>query len=275
MNEQTDLLNHTTTEAPSRRKSVRKSKHETAPEPKREIAVVSPEPISMLAVIERAARDPSVDVEKMDKLLAMQERIYARNAEAAFNLAMMEAQTEMRPVAADSNNPQTRSKYASYLALDRAMRPIYTKHGFALSFDTAPDSPADWVRMICYVSHRDGFTRKYQADMPSDGKGAKGGDVMTKTHAVGSGMSYGMRYLLKLIFNISVGPDDDGNASSGIAVDAPQVEMLRDKIAAVGADESKFCKTFGIETLDQLPAKEYDNAVARLLRWANQQNAAK
>ena len=30
-----------------------------------------------------------------------------------------------------------------------------------------------------------------------------------KTHAVGAGMSYGMRYLLKMIFNIAIGEDDD------------------------------------------------------------------
>jgi len=37
---------------------------------------------------------------------------------------------------------------------------------------------------------------------------------MTKTHAAGSGMSYGQRYLLKMIFNIAFS-DDDGNKASG------------------------------------------------------------
>jgi hypothetical protein len=51
--------------------------------------------------------------------------------------------------------------------------------------------------------------------MPADGKGARGNDVMTKTHATGSAVSYGMRYLLKMIFNVSSGEaDDDGNAAS-------------------------------------------------------------
>ena len=68
------------------------------------------------------------------------------------------------------------------------------------------------MRVLCYVSHSAGHTRTYQCDMPSDGKGAKGNDVMTKTHAAGSAASYGMRYLLKMIFNIAIGEDDtDGN----------------------------------------------------------------
>ncbi len=38
---------------------------------------------------------------------------------------------------------------------------------------------------------------------------------MTKTHATGAGMQYGMRYLLKFSFNVAVGEDDDdGNAAS-------------------------------------------------------------
>lgn len=75
------------------------------------------------------------------------------------------------------------------------------------------------MRVLCYVSHTAGHTRTYQCDMPADGKGAKGNDVMTKTHAAGSAASYGMRYLLKMIFNIAIGEDeDDGNAASAGAV---------------------------------------------------------
>jgi hypothetical protein len=121
-------------------------------------------------------------------------------AEQAFNIALADAQTEMHPVATDSDNPQTRSRYASYAALDRAVRPIYAGHGFALSFNTADAPGPEQARIVCDVSHVGGDTRRYHIDMPVDGKGARGGDVMTKTHAMGSGISYGMRYLLRMIF---------------------------------------------------------------------------
>lgn len=169
------------------------------------------EPSSTMALFERLARDPGASVEKIERLMALWERAEGRKAEAAFNSAMSSAQKDMRPVAADATNPQTRSRYASYEALDRAVRPIYTDHGFGLSFDTGEGAPAEYVRVLCYVTHAGGHARTYHVDMPADGKGAKGGDVMTKTHAAGSAMSYGQRYLLKLIFNIAVGDDDDGN----------------------------------------------------------------
>ena len=177
--------------------------------------VATPAP-GALDMLNRWASDPNVSAEKIERLVALLNQQENRRAEEAFNGAIATAQSEMARVGADADNPQTRSRYASYAALDRALRPVYTSHGFGLSFDTA-DSPHDLhVRVLCYVSHTGGFSRTYHLDMPADGKGARGNDVMTRTHATGSALSYGMRYLLKLIFNVAVGEDDDdGNAASG------------------------------------------------------------
>lgn len=169
----------------------------------------------VLQLLERLAQSPDVPVDKLQALLDMQRALASDRAAVAFHAAMSSAQEEMRPVAADAENPQTRSRYASYRALDSALRPVYTKHGFSLSFDTDVSPLPDHIRVLCYVAHRAGFSRTYKIDMPNDGKGAKGGDVMTKTHATGAGASYGMRYLLKMIFNVAVGEDDqDGNDRS-------------------------------------------------------------
>lgn len=166
-----------------------------------------------VSIFERLAKDEAMDVDKLERLMQMHERAKAQFAKEQFNAAMSSAQKAMRPIAADMDNNQTKSRYASYAALDRVLRPIYTEHGFALSFDTGEGAPALYVRVLCYVSHIGGHERTYHADIPADGKGAKGGDVMTLTHAFGAGTAYGMRYLLKMIFNVAVGEDDrDGNA---------------------------------------------------------------
>lgn len=167
---------------------------------------------TIMHAITAAANDPNVDVDKMERLLAMHERMHARAAEQKFNAAMTKAQAAMGPVSADAVNAQTRSAYATFTQLDRALRPIYTKNGFALSYDTDVSPKENHVRVLCYVSHAAGHMRTYKCDMPADGKGAKGGDVMTKTHAQGSAMTYAQRYMLKLTFNVAIGEeDDDGN----------------------------------------------------------------
>jgi hypothetical protein len=172
----------------------------------------SQEASNLIQVIADAARDPAVDINKMERLWEMHERMKNRAAEEAFNAAMNKAQAEMGRVAADAANPQTKSLYATYGKLDAMVRPVYTRNGFSVSFDEGEGAPEGHLRMLAYVSHSAGHTRTYKADIPNDGKGAKGGDVMTKTHATGAGKSYGKRYMLKDIFNIAIGEEDnDGN----------------------------------------------------------------
>lgn len=231
------------------------------------------ESAAFVDMISRAARDPNVDMDKLERLLAMKERQELRVAEQAFNEAMSKVQAEMRPVAADLHNSQTRSRYASYAALDRAMRPIYTKHNLSLSFDTEPAGEG-FITVVCLVS-LGGYTRRYSVPMPADGKGAKGGDVMTKTHAVGAAMTYGQRYLLKMIFNVAIGDDTDGNAPQGAITDE-QVQILRGLITETKSNIDQFLKWAGIESLPDLPAGKFPQAVAMLeTKKAQAQKVAK
>lgn len=232
---------------------------------------------SLVQVIERAARDPSVDIDKMERLLAMQERIMLKSAEAEFNQAMTAAQSEMSRISTDAVNPQTHSKYASYAQLDRHLRPIYTAHGFALSFDEAPCDKAEYIRVLCHVSHRAGFTRTYTKDMPADGKGAKGGDVMTKTHATGAAQSYAMRYLLKGIFNVAVGENDkDGNDSdSGPTLNDEQCRALDALLNDLGANRQRLYRHLRITSLDQIPAKNYEWVTGEVKRLSQAASAAR
>jgi hypothetical protein len=220
---------------------------------------------NILSVIARAAADPSVDIDKLERLLEMQERVIARDAEMAFNIAMNAAQTEMRPIAANASNPQTKSRYATFDKLDRVLRPIYTNHGFSLSFDEGDSPKPDHVRVLCYVSHVSGHTRTYHRDMPADGKGAKGGDVMTKTHAAGAAGSYGARYLLKGIFNVAVGEEDNDGNDRSEPIDNVRFKLLCDLADAVKADTEKFCRHLKVDSLKNLPAARYDDAL-RLLK---------
>lgn len=219
---------------------------------------------SILAVISRAATDPAVDVEKVERLAALYERMQAKQAEQSFGVAMAEAQKGMDHVRTDANNPSTKSKYASYGALDKAVRPVYTKHGFALTFGTADGAPEGHVRVICDVFHKAGHTKRYHIDMPADGKGAKGGDVMTKTHAMGSALTYGFRYLLKAIFNIVVS-DDDGNGAGG---DAPltedQMEHVQRLIEQTKSDPEKVCAFMKVESLSVIPQSQYRKIIEAL-----------
>lgn len=155
------------------------------------------------------SKDAAIDV--IERLAVLQEKWLAREAEIGFNEAMNRVQSKIKRIAPDLENPEKHNKYASYSAIDRVIRPIYSEEGFSLSFSDDEQHAPDHVRIICYVS-RGAHTRLYRKDMPVDTKGPKGGDVMTRTHATGAADSYAKRYLVKDIFNIAVGAEDrDGN----------------------------------------------------------------
>jgi len=220
---------------------------------------------ALISMIERASTNPDVDVEKLERMWAMYDKERSRMAEQEFNAAMNRAQRRVRHVGADAHNKQTRSNYATYAKLDRALRPIYSEEGFSLSFDTGDAPAAEIVRVVCYVSHEGGHTRQYHVDMPADGKGAKGGDVMTKTHATGSAASYGMRYLLKMIFNVAIGEDDDdGNQASRPKITEDQAKEIEALMAEVNANEIKFLEYMKVTKVSDILARDYDDAIAAL-----------
>jgi hypothetical protein len=174
----------------------------------------SSQPTTMLDIIDRASRDPSVDIDKLERLIGLKREIDSGEARREYDAAMSRAQEAMKPIRANLENPQTRSEYADYAALDRAIRPIYSRHGFSLSFGTGDTKLENHVRVVCTVAAH-GHREYPFLDMPADGKGARGNDVMTKTHATGAAITYGKRYLLGMIFNLAVTRDDDGNGAGG------------------------------------------------------------
>lgn len=168
--------------------------------------------LSEMSLLDKAL-EHNAGIDIIERLSALREKAINRAAEVEFNRAMSAVQAEIGRVAPDLSNSQTSSKYASYAALDRVLRPIYTRHGFALSFDEADSPRPDCVRVVCYVTHIAGYTRTYHKDMPPPIKGPKGNAVMSETHGAAAADSYGMRYILRKIFNVAIGEDDtDGNA---------------------------------------------------------------
>jgi hypothetical protein len=164
---------------------------------------------SLMSLIDRATRDPEFDLNKFQALLAMKRELDHEFAKRAFNQAMAAAQTEMMPVIRDAANTHTQSKYARLETIDAQMRPIYTKHGFAVRYGSAPAPRDGWIRVICTVSHTDGYSEENYLDAPPDIAGSQGKSNKTPIQAVGSSVTYLRRYLLTMCFNIVLADEDD------------------------------------------------------------------
>lgn len=222
----------------------------------RSINDVNPMSLLQLAVNQGA------QIDTIERLAKLQREMQAHQDMVDFNEALNRCQKRLTRIAADMVNPQTRSRYASYAQLDRAVRPIYTDEGISISFGEADPPCADMIRVICHVS-RGGYSRIYQKDMPIVTTGAQGKAVMTATHAHGSAGSYGKRYLLMDIFNLAIGEDDqDGNgANSGMPVE----DFIKAREAIEAAPNEEALKAIYLPAVKEADEKYHDKqAVASL-----------
>lgn len=226
---------------------------------------------SLLEVIASAARDPSVDIDKMERLIAMQERVQSREAEVAFNAALSELQPDL-PVISErggikDRNGNVQSTYALWEDVNEAIRPLLAKHGFALRFRV--NREADQISVTGILSHREGHKEETSLTLPTDTSGSK-----NAVQAVGSSTSYGKRYTAFALLNItSTGEDDDGRAGGAeYPISVKQYDDLNKLIVGAQADKGKFLeflingKRIGPEdSLEDLPAKHFQFAKDALM----------
>lgn len=231
--------------------------------------VVLSEGLALLQVIERASRDPAVDIDKMERLIAMRDRMVAQTARAAYAAALSGVQAKLPvierkgliKIPAKDGKTGHETPYALWEDINDAIRPLLSEHGFALSFRIKKDS--DRVEVTGILSHREGHQEETTLSLPMDMTGSK-----NNVQAIGSSTSYGKRYtaaaLLNLTSRLPEDRDDDGNAAGIKLITEEQRTEIQGLIEATGADIAKFCNHFKIDALPSLAAKDFDRAVQLL-----------
>jgi len=208
-------------------------------------------------------------IEVIERLFALKELEEEKAARRAYNTAMVKTQAEMPIVPRDAENKQTNSRYARLETLIKKAKPIYTAHGFSLSFYEGEAQKEGHVRLMVDVMHEAGHTETKWYDCPIDSAGIKGSVNKTPTHARASSDSYSRRYLTGMIFNIPTGDDDDGNAAGADILTEEQAANVEALIAEVKANRKKLLEYFGVGAVELLPASRYKEAVTMLERKRN------
>lgn len=169
-------------------------------------------PDASVSMFERLVRDPGVDVEKLERLIAMQERVMRHNAKAAFDTAFAKMQGEI-PVITEKGQilvkGELRSKYAKNEDIQEVIRPILQRHGFSIRFRNEVMDGGK-VKVVGILSHEQGHSEQDEFVTKPDDSGSKN-DIQ----AIGSARSYGQRYTTTALLNIATrGADDDGERAN-------------------------------------------------------------
>lgn len=226
------------------------------------------ESAAIIQVIERAAMNPNVDIDKMERLLQMQERIMERQAKAAYDAAYADMQNDLPEIVErggiKDRNGNVQSKYALWEDINEAIKPVLAKHGFGISFRTGQHDGRIVVTGV--LSHRDGHREETTMELPTDTSGSK-----NAVQAVGSSTSYGKRYTAQALLNLtSRGEDDDGQAAGAKVITTEQRNELQGIIEKIGGDVATFCQWAKVDSLASIPAQSFDKAKQALVAKAKQ-----
>lgn len=152
--------------------------------------------------------------ERLEKLMALQERFEANEARKAFNEAFAAFKAEVIVVVKNRNvdaGPLSGKKYAELFSVVNAVTPALSKHGLSASWKLTKDEK-DWIEVTCTVKHSKGHSESVSMGGPPDAGGAK-----SPIQARASTVSYLERYTLKAICGVAEqGEDNDGNGTKGM-----------------------------------------------------------
>lgn len=229
---------------------------------RKEVAPVS-EAVALIQVIERAARDPSIDIDRMERLLQMHERLVERQAKAAYAEALARLQPKLPIIkergAIKNNSGAVQSRYAFWEDIVGVITPMLASEGFSLSFRTGNKDGK--IQVTGVLTHSRGHSEETTLELPADTSGSK-----NAVQAVASSVSYGKRYTAGALLNLRTGElDDDGQRAGGHAtLSEEQIANIEALITEVGADRAKFLRYCKISSLEEILAVNYETVVKML-----------
>lgn len=228
-------------------------------------ALAQSETGAVLSMIERMARDESVDLSRLERLMEMHERVAARQAKQVYAEALAAMQAEM-PVIAErgairhGENKPVIARYALWEDVVQQITPVMRKHGFAITFRIGRQN--ERIQVTGVLTHRGGHSEETTMDLPVDT-----GPGRNAVQAIGSSTSYGKRYAAGALLNFVSGleRDDDGAAGGGDAVISDeQAEEIRALLMKHSIDPTKLLRVVGAESVPDIPASRYAEVISSI-----------
>ncbi len=225
------------------------------------IANVNNDGATLMAIIQQAASQPDLDVAKMQQLMELKREWDKDRAAEAYAAAIAEFQRKC-PQIHKGRKPASGPSYtyASYDDLMAVASPLLAECGIVVTFSTEQVEKS--IRVTCRLrvgTHYEDHS--FTVPIP---------DMrVNETQRFGAALSYAKRYALQGSLNIVV-TDEDTDASNlnDNCITEEQRIQLDEWISSTNSDVQKFCSTFKIAELKDLPAAKFNNAMEMLRRKA-------
>ncbi len=213
---------------------------------------------SVLEIFSQLARDPNVEVSRIAQLMELHREAERWEAEKKFIAA--KARLKFPPIKKTAKGQN--SKYAPYEEIQVIIDPILEAEGLALAFTGGEPTPQG-IPIYGKLSHLAGHSETGVMYLPRDKSGS-----MNEIQGVGSTISYGQRYVAKMMLNLRfIGDDDDGKAGATTFVNELAISNITNMIAEceMRDDEiKKFLKYMDVEKVGDIRQANYAKAMTAL-----------
>ena len=193
----------------------------------------------------RIAVSQNADIDKLAKLLDLQERWEKNEAKKAFDVAKAQFGTFDIQILKDRTNPQYNSRYPSIGNLVNTVTPFLAKCGLTPSWEL---DQSNGIKVTCILSHVGGHEKRVSLTVPPDKSGSK-----NELQQIKSAITYARAVTFESVCGVaatdSANANDDGN---GTAARFPDLDERLEWIA----------NSRNFEELDKLFKQAYRDASA-------------
>lgn len=230
------------------------------------------DPMQLVAL----ALEKGADPDRLEKLIALQERWERNRAAERFADAITAFQRECPQITERKPGGGGKYKYAPFEAIFAVIQPLLSRHGIALTFTTRwMDRGLEATCRVRVGTHAEETTVAVRAPGPITTK--DGSSVVNDTQLDGQALSYAKRYAVCAALNIvCTGEDNDANPHIDFE-EARELEAVLLQFPDEGVKErAGVLKLASAENLSQIPLRMFPDILRRLkIKLAQQQKEAR
>lgn len=235
-------------------------------EPSPQRAIAQPNAVTTPADLLAMAVSQGADLDKLEKLMALQERYEANEARRAFNVAFAEFKAEAVKVIKGTvikDGPLKGKTHANLHDVVIATAAPLAKHGLAAAWKLTKDEPG-LMEVTCVLKHADGHSESVSMSAAPDT-----GPGRNAIQARGSAKTYLERYTLMAILGLAASDQDDDGAGAEPEDAGPTRSALQSWIDGVDGCVDRF----GLKALKEEMVTAFGGAMnipKRLIRAYNE-----
>lgn len=184
----------------------------------------------MLAMVVSAAKDETIDADKMKTLADLAIKLQDREAERRYRDAKMMAMRKMPSIGKKgeirNRSGQVQSRFSRFEDLHRIVAPVLEEHNLSLDWRTGNEGPLILVEAI--LTYSDGELSYHEGGgmlpFPVDNQGGK-----SPVQGVASSLSMGKRHTMKAMLNIREHDESPNEDQSHVGQITEQQQVLIDE----------------------------------------------